>query len=70
MPVIVRITTTKHDAAAMEMVRRFRQDGYCPFGKQGLLMGWIREVEDITDKIILSVEITEPVMVKYFGGLA
>lgn len=66
---IVRITTSKHDVAAMEMVQRFRQDGYCPFGKGGLLMGWIREVEEKADKIILCVEITEPAMVKYFGSL-
>jgi len=67
--VIVRITTSKHDVAAMEMVQRFRQDGFCPFGKNGLLMGWIRQVEENEDKIILSVDVTEPKVIEYFSRL-
>ena len=60
MPVIVHIATSNNDQKAMDMAHRYRTDCYCPFGKDGLLMGWIRKIEENEDRITLTVEVTEP----------
>ncbi len=66
---IIRISSPLTDTKGREMVERFRRDGFCPFGKPDLAMGWVREVEETETSFIITVEITEPGIARYFQTL-
>jgi hypothetical protein len=70
MHVIVRLTSPKTDKLAQGLLERFRADGFCPFGDENILIGFIKDAEEEDDNIILTIEVTNPSSVEYFSKLA
>ncbi|OPY30730.1 MAG: hypothetical protein A4E31_00235 [Methanomassiliicoccales archaeon PtaU1.Bin030] len=67
---IVRITSPKTDKLAQGLLERFRADGFCPFGDDNILIGFIKEAEEEDENIILTIEVTNPSSMEYFCKLA
>lgn len=67
---IVRITSPKADKLAQGLLGRFKADGFCPFGDENILIGFVKDAEEEGDNIILIIEVTNPNSVEYFNKLA
>jgi molybdopterin synthase catalytic subunit len=48
------------------MVERFERDGFCPFGAQGMHMGFVRSVDRNDGGFMITVEVTEPELEERF----
>jgi hypothetical protein len=68
--VIVRITSPKADKLAQGLLERFKAEGFCPFGDENILIGFVKDAEEEEDNIILTIDVTNPSSVEYFSKLA
>ncbi len=61
----VRITSSSSNLAARVWCKRFKTDRNCSFGFDDFTMGYLRDAREEDDRIILTVEITNPVAKEY-----
>ncbi len=66
---LVHLTSPRTDKLAREMMERFRADGYCPFGNDDFLIGFIKDAQEVGDEIVLTIEVTNPSAVEYLLSL-
>lgn len=66
---IVRLTSSFEDEAAKEMYKKFTVEGYCPFGTEECVMGFIKDVKIGTDGYLLMVEVIDPAAFEYMKEL-
>ncbi len=66
---LVCITAPPDEQTAIEIAERFRRDGFCPFGANGVHMGFVRSVNQGEGGFLIVVEINEPELEKYFNGM-
>jgi hypothetical protein len=63
--VFVRITSAKSNLAAQVWCKRFKTNSNCSFGFNDFVMGYLRDAREEDDRIILMVEITNPLAKEY-----
>ncbi len=68
--VFVRITSSSSNLAARVWCKRFKTDRNCSFGFDNFMMGFLRDAREEDDKIILTVEITNPLAKQYLIELS
>jgi hypothetical protein len=68
--VFVRITSSKSNLVARVWCKRFKTDSNCSFGFNDFVMGYLRDAREEDDKIILMVEITNPLAKEYLMELS
>lgn len=66
---IVRLTSSFEDEAAHEMYEKFTVEGYCPFGPEGCVMGFIKDAKIGLDGYLLMVEVIDPSAFEYMKEL-
>jgi hypothetical protein len=69
MDVIIRIISPIQDKLAEEMYERFTVEGYCPFGTDGLTMGFIADAKKSLEGYILKVEVVDTSTFEYMKEL-
>jgi hypothetical protein len=66
---LVRITSPRGDEDASEMYHDFVTYGHCDFELGNIPMGVLRDAKENDAGYVLTVEITNPVAVKYIRSL-
>jgi hypothetical protein len=66
---LICMTAPPGDPAAEELAERFRKDGFCPFGANGVHMGFVRSVDRNEGGYFITVEITEPELEEHFRAM-
>jgi len=68
--VFVRITSSSSNLAARVWCKRFKTERVCSFGFDNFVMGFLRDAREEDDKIILMVEVTNPLAKQYLTELS
>ena len=63
--VFVRITSHRSNLTARVWFQRFKTDRDCSFGFEDFVMGYLRDAREEDDRIVLMIEITNPIAKDY-----
>lgn len=66
---IIRLTSSIEDEAAKEMYEKFTLEGYCPFGTEGCVMGFVKDAKKGREEYLLTIEVIDPAAFDYMKEL-
>lgn len=66
---IVRLASSYDDQAAQEMYYKFTVEGYCPFGAEGCVMGFVKDAKKDMEGYLLIIEVIDPAAFDYMKEL-
>lgn len=68
--VLVRITSSRSNLTARVWYLRFKAEKNCSFGSEDFVMGLLRDAREEEDRIVLTVEVTNPIAQEYLVHLS